>query len=82
MSAATKPQFRKTTQGNIQRNAVLSPYMEMLAKMRESSKTSEESHRIDVLTVLVATLPSNEVKKSELVVNFCNSKALPVSHLI
>ena len=49
----------------------LSPYREMLTPMRRSGKTCEEGRRFDVLTVLIAKLPS-------LVVDFCHSKALPV----
>jgi hypothetical protein len=82
MSAATIPQSKKSTQGNVQRMTKLSPYIDLLTQMRQSSKTSEESRRIDVLTVLIAKLPSNEVKESELVVDFCHSKALSVSHFI
>ncbi len=62
-----------------QRMMKISPYLEMLNQIRQSRTTREDRKRIDVLTVLVAKMSSQEVNRGELVVDFCRSKAISVS---
>lgn len=62
--------------------STITPYLEMLNQMRKNSTTGEDRNMIDVLTVLIAKMPSQEVSRGELVVEFCRSKAIEVSEYI
>jgi predicted secreted protein len=62
-----------------QRMMKILPYLEMLNQIRQSRTKQEDRKKIDVLTVLVAKMSSQEVKRGELVVDFCRSKAISVS---